>query len=382
LCCVELTINVSSGIVYAGFAVVNSVVVVFTGTSMAGRLVAGLPAAARALHEVALAGAEHCTIAVHGGWTPGRHASAELDRLAQGMPYAVVDTAALTDPDTPVLLIQGERLAGAGRLRAALAGHALFGGVMLLASPRDWSRLPRLTPEQAVARLDRGARAIVAATAKPGDGIVSQLINRPISQAISRLLLRVPTIRPFHATAVSALLATAMFASLILGGAPGLIAGGVLYQLASIFDGVDGEIARATFRSSKAGAMADSLVDAVTNIGFLAGADINLWILGNARAAIAGAAGLAIVVLGLFLIGRRARRNSSVFTFDEVKGHFQAHRSFLSQMLIWLTMRDFFALAWLIGILAGVAAPGTVLFSFGAAVWLIVVLVVLRPRAI
>jgi CDP-L-myo-inositol myo-inositolphosphotransferase len=127
--------------------------------------------------------------------------------------------------------------------------------------------------------------------------------------------------------------------------------------------------------------MADSLVDAFTNIGFLAGIDINLWILGNARAAIAGSAGLAIVALGLYLIGRRARRNSSAFSFDEVKDHFQARRSFLSQMLIWLTMRDFFALAWLAGILAGVAAPGIVLFSSGAGVWLVVVLVVLRPRA-
>jgi CDP-L-myo-inositol myo-inositolphosphotransferase len=349
---------------------------------MAGRLVAGVPAAARALREVALAGAQHCTIAVRGGWTPGRYARAELDRLAQGMPYAVVDTAALTDPDARVLLIQGEYPVGAGRLRAALGGKGAFGRAMLLASPRDWSRLPRLTPEQAVARLDRASRAIVAATAKPGDGIVSQLLNRPISQAISRLLLRVPAIRPFHATVVSALLATAMLASLIFGGAPGLIAGGLFYQLASIFDGVDGEIARATFRSSKTGAMADSLVDAVTNIGFLAGADINLWILGNARAAIAGTAGLAIVAIGLYLIGRRARRSSSVFTFDEVKDHFQARRSFLSQMLIWLTMRDFFALAWLAGILAGVAAPGIVLFSFGAAVWLVVVLVILRPRTI
>jgi CDP-L-myo-inositol myo-inositolphosphotransferase len=355
--------------------------VVFSAASAAARLVAGLPAAARALREVALAGARRCTIAVPGGWTPDPTARAELDRLAQGLPYDVVDTVELAGADTPVLLLQGEHPAGAERLRAGLAGEGPFGGAMLLAPACEWSRLPRLTPEQAAARLDRAGRAIILATGKPGDGIVSQLVNRPISQAISRLMLRVPGIGPFHATALAALLAVAMLASLSFGGAPGLIWGGVFYQLASIVDGVDGEIARATFRSSKAGAMADSLVDAVTNIGFLAGLDINLWIQGNARAAIAGSAGLAIVALGLFLIGQRARRNSNGFSFDELKTHFQAHRSFFSQWLIWLTMRDFFALAWLVGIVAGVAAPGVVLFSFGAAAWMVVLLLVRRPRA-
>jgi CDP-L-myo-inositol myo-inositolphosphotransferase len=288
--------------------------VVFSAASAAARLVAGLPAAARVLREVALARGMRCTIAVPGGWAPNDDARVELDRLAQGMPYSIIDTAALTDTEVPVLLLQGEHPVGAERLRAALAGEGPFGRAMLLAPACDWLRLPRLTPEQATARLDRAGRAIIAATAKPGDGIVSQLVNRPISQAISRRLLRVPGIDPFHATALAALLAVAMLASLIFGGASGLIWGAVFYQLASIVDGVDGEIARATFRSSRTGAMADSLVDAVTNIGFLAGLDINLWIRGNARAAIAGSAGLAIVALGLFVIGRRARRSSSGFS--------------------------------------------------------------------
>jgi phosphatidylglycerophosphate synthase len=360
---------------------------VFSGASAAARLVAGLPAAARALREVAAAGAGHCTIAVPGGWSPGRLALRELDRLADGMAFTVVDTAALAGREDPRLLMQGEHPAGAERLGAALvqqannaAGRATVTGGLLLAPPREWTRLPPLTPAQARARLDRAGRAIVAATSKPGDGIVSQLLNRPISQAITRRLLRLPGVTPFHATAASALLALGMLATLVFGGSAGLLLGAVLYQFASIVDGVDGEIARATFRSSPAGAMADSLVDAVTNIGFLAGMVINLWIQGNAQAAIAGASGLAIMALGLFLIGRRARRSEATFTFDGVKHHFKARRSWLSQMLIWLTMRDFIALGWLAGILLGVAAPGLVLFAAGAAIWLVVVLFVLRPR--
>lgn len=365
-----------------GIGTNSEVIVVFSDGWAAARLVAGLPAAARAVREAALAGADCCTIAVPGGWTPGRRVLAELDRLGGGMALAFVDTATLTDRDDTVVLLQGEHPVSAERLRAALGGEAENGGALLRASARDWTRLPRLTRAQAATRLDRAGRAIVAATSKPGDGIVSQLVNRPVSQAISRVLLRVPGVTPFHATAVSALLAVAMLVALVFGGAAGLVAGAVLYQLASIVDGVDGEIARATFRSSRAGAMADSLVDAVTNIGFLAGLAINLWIQGNGRAAIAGLAGLATLSLGLFLIGRRARRSENAFTFDGVKSHFQTRRSWLFQILIWLTMRDFFAFGWLVGVIAGVAAPGLVLFAAGAAVWLAVVLFVMRPRAV
>jgi CDP-L-myo-inositol myo-inositolphosphotransferase len=357
------------------------VIVAFSGAGTAARLVAGLPAAARALREVALAGTDRCTIAVSGGWHPEPRARAELDRLADGMAYTIVDSIALNASDEPVVLLQGEHPVSAGRIGALLAGSGPQSASLFVGRASDWARLPRLSPAQAAAKLDRAAHAIVTATSKPGDGIVSQMLNRPLSQSISRVLLNVPGITPFQATFVSALIAVAMLGALVFGGVPGLVIGAVLYQIASIIDGVDGEIARATFRSSRAGAMADSLVDAVTNIGFLAGVAINLWIQGNAWVAIAGFSGLATMALGLFLIGRKARRSDNTFTFDGVKTQLQTRKSFVMQILIWLTMRDFFAFAWLIGIVAGVAAPGLLLFSFGAAIWLLVVLFVLRPQA-
>ena len=356
-------------------------IAVFGEAWSAARLVAGVPAAARVLREAALAGAESCAIAVPGGWTPAPRVRAELDRLADGMAYGLVDTATLVDDADRVVLLQGEHPVGAERLRALLAGSGPQGSALFAGRARDWTRLPRLTRAQAARKLDRAAHAIVSATSKPGDGIVSQLLNRPLSQAMSRVLLNVPGIAPFHATFVSALFAVAMLIALVFGGVTGLVVGAVLYQMASIIDGVDGEIARATFRSSRAGAMADSLVDAVTNIGFLAGVAINLWIQGNAWVAFAGFSGLATMAFGLFLIGRRARRSDNTFTFDGVKTQLQTRKSFVMQILIWLTMRDFFAFAWMIGIVVGVAAPGLLLFSFGTAVWLLVVLFVLRPQA-
>jgi CDP-L-myo-inositol myo-inositolphosphotransferase len=357
------------------------VVLVFSSASAAARVVAGLPAAARALREAAEAGVERCAIAVPGGWMPDRSAKQELDRLAGGVSYAIVDTAAMPQEQRPRLLVRGECLVAAERLRAGLAGEGAADGSLVLDGADHGARLTPLSPAEARAMLDRAARAIVAGTAKASDGIVSQLINRPISQAISRQLLRFTGVNPFAVTVGAAALAIAMLAALVFGGARGLVVGAVLYQLASIVDGVDGEIARATFRNSKAGAMADSLVDAVTNVGFLAGLAINLWIQGHVRPAIAGVVGLAAVAAGLFLIGRRAQKSTEAFSFDGVKDHFRKRRSWLFQMLIWLTMRDFLALAWLVTIIAGGAGGGLLLFGTGAVVWVVVVLFVLRPQA-
>ena len=149
----------------------------------------------------------------------------------------------------------------------------------------------RLGPASSAALLSAATKRLIAATGKPGDGIVARLINRPISQAISGQLLRWPQIRPIHATSVTALLALAMAVCLLTGGQAGLIAGTLLFQAASIIDGVDGEIARATFRSSRRGAMLDSLVDAAANIGFIGGVVINLWIAGRYQVAMTGLAG-------------------------------------------------------------------------------------------
>lgn len=360
----------------------GEVVLVFFSASAAARVVAGLPAAARALREAALAGADRCTIAVPGGWTPRPCASAELDRLAADTPYAVVDTAALAGGGEPQVMVQGERLVTADRLRAALAGDVGTSGPVLLAPPRDWKRLPQLSAADVDAGLQRTSRAVLAATAKPGDGIVSQLINRPISRAITRPLLRAVGISPFVATAFAAALAAAMLLLLVFGGPHGLLLGAALFQLASIVDGVDGEIARATFRGTTTGALADSLVDAVTNVSFIAGVAANLWAQGNVRAALGGAAGLAIFAAGLFLVGGREGKSAGSFSFDSIKERVRRRPSLLSQMLIWLTMRDFIALAWLVVIFAGAAAGGLFVFSLIAAGWLAVVVFMLRPRAV
>ena len=229
------------------------------------------------------------------------------------------------------------------------------------------------------------ASTILMATGKESDGPVSRLLNRPISRAISAALLRFSGIRPLHATIGTAFIAVSMFAALMLGGAPGLIAGGILFHAASVFDGVDGEIARATFRTSRGGAALDSMVDIATNFAFIAGVTVNLAAAGIPDALIAGGWGLALFLLGLLLLRLVPARREGQFVLDQLK---QLHRGRMSrpvaQLVRWATIvssRDFFALLFALLILAGWPISILYIFAAAATVWIVVVVSVAWTRS-
>jgi CDP-L-myo-inositol myo-inositolphosphotransferase len=123
------------------------------------------------------------------------------------------------------------------------------------------------TPEDA----RRAERMLVArAAAKPLDGIVSRRLNRPLSRRITQLLLGLG-VSPTAATVGAFLLALAAAGVVALGSvsAAALVAGGVLVQLASIVDGCDGELARATLRTSRFGGLLDALLDRIADAALL-----------------------------------------------------------------------------------------------------------------
>lgn len=227
--------------------------------------------------------------------------------------------------------------------------------------------------------LTESAAQVLRATGKAGDGPVSRRLNRPVSRRLSALLLLVPGIRPIHATVGTALLALAMFVALAAGGAAGLIAGALLYQAASIFDGVDGEIARATVRSSRAGAVLDSAVDVATNFGFIAGLTLNLALRGDTMAAALSAWGFVLFAAGLALIAWRAARAQGPFSLDLVKHQYRrrfpsAAAGALIRFLTIVSSRDFFALLFALLVVAGWPLAVLWLFAAAATTWILFVL--------
>jgi hypothetical protein len=111
---------------------------------------------------------------------------------------------------------------------------------------------------------------------KPQDGFISTWINRPISRALTRQLLRFP-IRPDQFTFAILILPVAAAAFLVRGDYVGFVVGAALFQVFSILDGCDGEIARAKYQDSPRGAAIDNACDHVGNILFLIGLSIGLY---------------------------------------------------------------------------------------------------------
>jgi hypothetical protein len=131
-------------------------------------------------------------------------------------------------------------------------------------------------------------RQVLKATGKSTDGLVSRWLNRPVSRAITAQVLLIPGARPWHLTLVTAAIALVMFAALLTGRVWGIMLGGALFHLASVLDGVDGEMARATYRSSRLGAMMDTSVDVASNLLFFLGVTVGLSRLHGGHYALVG----------------------------------------------------------------------------------------------
>jgi CDP-L-myo-inositol myo-inositolphosphotransferase len=317
----------------------------------ANRLVAGVPAAARlAQGFAAVRPGKPLVIWIADGKALTPHTEAEIARLAPGVAVQIANAA-------PAEAILAEALTDPAAMAAFLEGKV------------------HPAPIASDAALAQAARAIIRATAKPTDGMIARRINRPLSQAMSAQLLRSRRVRPGYATALTAVAALAMLACLVVFPSPaGLAAGAVLFQLASIIDGVDGEIARATRRSSKAGASLDSLIDAFTNCAFLAGAGACFALQGDNGTALVCAAATGVQIVGLTLLGRNAWVRKGVVHFDSAKAAVAPIGAGRGRMLKDLTSRDFYCFAFMLASFAGLLGPAIAVFLAGSLVWLIFVI--------
>ncbi|MPZ59769.1 MAG: hypothetical protein GEU93_00455 [Propionibacteriales bacterium] len=134
-----------------------------------------------------------------------------------------------------------------------------------------------MTMPGVVARIDSPAEARSAGSElvrrhnrKPTDGLVARRLIRPFSGILSRALLPIgisPT-----AVSILAFVVTLAAAGLIATGTvAGLVLGGVLVQLGSTLDCVDGELARAALRTSQRGARLDTMLDRYADLAIVLG---------------------------------------------------------------------------------------------------------------
>ncbi len=137
------------------------------------------------------------------------------------------------------------------------------------------------------------------------DGLVSRYLNRPLSRPIARLLANTPA-TPNQVTILSTLIAFGA-GWLLVGGAN--VWAGIAIHVSSVVDGVDGDLARLTGRSSRFGAVLDAVLDRYADAAILGG--MAWWALRHERFGGALMLGL-IALIGAFAVSySRARIEAS-----------------------------------------------------------------------
>jgi len=121
----------------------------------------------------------------------------------------------------------------------------------------------------------RAEAALLQSLRKDVDGVVAR-IDRNVSLAISRRLMALP-VTPNQVTVMAGVLGVLCGLLVGHGGYQAMLLGALGFQLNSILDGVDGEIARAKLLESRAGQWFDTLADDLTNLAFMVGAAVGCY---------------------------------------------------------------------------------------------------------
>jgi CDP-L-myo-inositol myo-inositolphosphotransferase len=201
---------------------------------------------------------------------------------------------------------------------------------------------------------------------------VARRFNRPISRVVSFGLLTLG-LSASHASILTLL--TGLFGAAVAcrPGYQGYVLAGILFQLASVLDGVDGEMARATLTESEAGARLDTIVDHVTYVAFFAGVTIGWVRQGDGGQVVvwtvvtAGALVLSLV-RGARFVAEHAPDASFVFIDRSVRRAAQDSSGTMLRTaagLFTLLRRDVFAVIFLLTSFTGQRLLVPALVAFG-----------------
>lgn len=212
----------------------------------------------------------------------------------------------------------------------------------------------------------RAERLLFRSLRKPQDGWTSRWLNRYISLAISRWLVRTP-LHPNHVS--PAILAVGLFGAYLAaqGSYTSLLLGALLFQTQSVLDGCDGEMSRVTHRGSLAGQWLDTIGDDLTNYSFFGAAAWGLFQTTGHPAYLG--AGIVTVGSGIVASGIEYRYLIRIGSGDLLKYPIQKSDGGSGGVLSAiqpLFKRDTFVLLTLVAALFGWIGPMLFVFSAGA----------------
>ncbi len=178
---------------------------------------------------------------------------------------------------------------------------------------------------------------------KPTDGIISRRLNRPVSTFISTRLARFK-INPNLMTLFSAVVGilSAWFVS--RGNYLSVAAGGLLYQAASVIDGIDGELAKMLYKNSRTGEWLDTFADNLTYVAFTFGLMWAAWRIHGEAGLVTGAfATVGVILFLVFSYAKLIREKSGgslLAIHANPRGFWQSllRRDFFAFLFMWLSL--------------------------------------------
>ena len=211
----------------------------------------------------------------------------------------------------------------------------------------------------------RAQQQLFASLIKPSDGPVSRHLNRHISRAVTRLVI--PLGMTPNAMTVFVLI-TGLWGAYAASSASAAsqLFGAFLYQLHSIIDGCDGEIARLTQRFGKHGALIDSMVDDICNGAFFFGLSLGVARMTEATWPLATGSLTALAYAGVIglqysaVLRSTGRGDKTKFWTN------QQARFSLFDLFRALLRRDVFVLLILIAVAFGLQEAAVAVFPLAA----------------
>jgi phosphatidylglycerophosphate synthase len=216
---------------------------------------------------------------------------------------------------------------------------------------------------------------------KPQDGWTSTRLNRHISLALSRLLVRTRlTPNQVSVGILSVGLLGAYLAS--RGTYWAVLVGAFLFQAQSVLDGCDGEMSRVTYRGSHLGEWLDTVGDDLTNYGFFAGAALGLHSrTGNALYLAAGAVILGTGVAVSFIEYRYLIKIGSGDLLKYPTSQIASEGGGLLAAIAPLFKRDTFVFLTFIAAVLDLVGPMLIVFAIGGVgIFVNVILAELKMR--
>ncbi len=210
----------------------------------------------------------------------------------------------------------------------------------------------------------RAERLLFRSLRKQEDGWTARWLNRYLSLALSRWLVKTP-LRPNQVSV--GILAVGLCGAWLAarGSYSSIVWGALLFQAQSVLDGCDGEMSRVTHRGSHRGEWLDTIGDDLTNYGFFGGLALGLyhattlWLYLAAGLIAVGCGSVASAIEYRYLIG--------IGSGDLLKYPLsQGQGTGRFRIIQPLFKRDTFVLLTLVACALGYGGPMLCVFALGA----------------